>query len=100
MPRIKNVWPLTQQTAFVAVWDWKKFRTVYYKVGRGGEDWRPLEIGKQYVKPKSITQIAADLNKKYPSKNPPLPTILDEKVADREVARNTPHGKKHKRKVS
>jgi hypothetical protein len=100
MQRIKNVWALTQQTAFVAVWDWKKFRTVYYKVGRGGEDWRPLEIGKPYVKQKSIEQIAKDLGKKYPKGNPPLPTILDEAEADREVARNTPRGKKHKRKVS
>lgn len=83
--------PITQQTAFVRHW----FR--WYTVQRAGEDWRPLEIGKKYVKPKTTEQITASLNKKYPSKVP-IPDILDEKKADEFVAKvQAKHGKKHKR---
>ena len=56
----------------------------WYNVQRGGEDWRKLKITR-YVKPKSIGEIAAALQKSHPSK--PLPSILDEKAADREVAK-------------
>lgn len=85
---------ITQQTAFVRHWG------KWYTVQRAGEDWRPLEIGKKYVKPKSITQISKELNKKYPS-GAPMPSILDEEAADREVARiKAKHAKKPKRQVS
>jgi hypothetical protein len=55
---------LTQQTAFVRHW----FK--WYRVQRAGEDWRPLEVGKQYVKPKKfdLEKTAAKLAKKYPPK--------------------------------
>lgn len=83
---------INQMTAWVRVFNWKRFRFVWYRVGRSGEDWRLLEVGKQYVKPKTVKQIADELNKKYPSGSP-LPSILDEKAADREVAKNRPKRK-------
>lgn len=76
---------ITQQTAFVRHW----FR--WYRVQRAGEDWQSLEIGKKYVKPKTLKQISDELNKKYPGK--PIPSILDESAADAEVAKNTPKKK-------
>ena len=66
---------INQMTAWARVWVWKKFRFVWYRVGRSGEDWRPLEIGKAYVKPKSVKQIADELNKKYPGSRTPLPDL-------------------------
>lgn len=76
--------PITQQTAFVRHW----FR--WYRVQRAGEDWRRLEIGRPYQKPKrfNLDKVAKELEKKYPRK--PLPSILDEKKADREVKKHLP----------
>lgn len=48
---------VNQQTAFVRHW----FR--WYNVKRSGEDWRPLEIGKRYVKPRTIDEIAQGIEK-------------------------------------
>lgn len=61
---------LTQQTAFVRVWSWKRFWFQWYRVQRAGEDWRPLEVGKQYIKPKKfdLEKTADKLAKKYPPK--------------------------------
>lgn len=87
---------INQMTAWVRVFSWKRFRFVWYRVGRSGEDWRLLEVGKQYVKPKTLKQIADELNKKYPG-SAPLPAILDEKAADEQVRKNTPNAKKSKR---
>lgn len=82
---------INQATVFARHWG------RWYRVQRSGEDWRPLEIGKKYIKEKTITEISKELNKKYPS-GAPLPVILDEKAADFEVAKNTPKGKKHGKK--
>lgn len=88
---------INQATVFARHWG------RWYRVQRSGEDWRPLEIGKRYVKEKTITEISKELNKKYPS-GAPLPAILDEAAADAEVVKNTPkrkrNGKKQQRKVS
>ena len=48
---------INQKVAFARHW----FK--WYRVQRAGEDWRPLAIGKPYVKPKTIEQIAKDLEK-------------------------------------
>lgn len=50
----------------------------WYKVTRGGEDWRRLEV-KQYKKKRTINQISK---------------ILSESHADKMVAKNTPKAKK------
>ena len=44
--------PVTQQTAFVRLWG------KWWTVQRAGDDWRPLEIGKKYVKPQKQDDIA------------------------------------------
>lgn len=80
---VLRVIPVNQMTTWVRVWHWKRFRTVWYRVGRSGEDWREMEVGKRYQKQKSMEQIANDLSKKYPSAR--VPSILDEAAADREV---------------
>lgn len=67
----------------------------WYNVQRGGEDWKPLQI-KRYVKQKSIAEMAEGLRKKYPSALP-IPDILDEAAADREVAKNTPRNRNKKK---
>lgn len=58
--------PITQQTAFVRHW----FK--WYRVQRAGEDWRKLEIGKEYVKPKKFdidrTIQKLEKHKDYPQK--------------------------------
>lgn len=89
---------INQMTAWARVFQWKRFRFVWYRVGRSGEDWRILEIGKKYEKPQKFDfdKVAKKLQKKYPS-SAPLPAILDEKAADAEVARNTPSAKKSER---
>ncbi len=48
------------------VWQRWRFRFVWYRVGRGGLDWQPMDFEKR-VPPKSIESIAKALNKKYPS---------------------------------
>lgn len=83
--------PVTQQACYVRHWG------KWWVVQRAGEDWRRLPIGKKYVKPKSLKQISADLQKKYPSK--PMPTILDEKFADQEVEKNRKKHAEQKKKA-
>lgn len=89
-----RVIPINQMTTWARVWSWKRFRFVWYRVGRAGEDWRPLEIGQAYVKPKKfdLDKVVKKLNKGQPTVT--HNTILDEDAADREVAKNTPHAKK------
>lgn len=48
---------INNQTAFVRHW------LRWFRVKRAGEDWRELEIGKRYVKPKTIEDIAKGLDR-------------------------------------
>jgi len=50
--------PVSNKTVLVRHW------LKWYRVQRGGEDWRKLEI-KPYQKPKSISEIAKSLEKTY-----------------------------------
>lgn len=59
----------------------------WYRVQRSGTDWQKLKIQKR-VMPFSVEKAARSLQKQYPSA--PLPDILDEKAADKEVEKNRP----------
>lgn len=48
---------INQQTAFVRHW----FK--WYRVMRSGEDWRPLETGKRYIKPKTFDQMVKGIER-------------------------------------
>lgn len=76
---------ISQKTHLVRHW----FK--WYRVQRGGTDWQPLKVEKRPT-PISVEKIARNLQKKYPSATK-LPSILDEQVADQEVAKNTPKKK-------
>lgn len=78
--------PISNKTFLARHW----FR--WYRVQRGGEDWRPLKA-KPYAKPKSIAEISKSLSKKYPTGQ--RPDILDEAAADREVAKRLKNKKKY-----
>jgi hypothetical protein len=47
--------PINQKVAFVRHWG------RWFRVLRAGEDWRPLAIGKQYTKPKTVKDITESL---------------------------------------
>lgn len=68
----------------------------WYRVQRGASDWQKLAI-RPRVRSKSIDSIVKGLHKKYPPA--PMPPILDEKVADAEVAKNINKAKHKKRAV-
>lgn len=73
-----KVYKLSNKTVVVRHW----FR--WYRVMRGGTDWHKLKVEKR-IPPLSIKQIQKNLQKKYPSQ--PVPDILSEEKADREVAK-------------
>lgn len=69
---------INQATVFARHWG------RWYRVQRSGEDWRPLEIGKKYVKSPTTDEITENLLDKFPVPNK-MPAILDELAADAEV---------------
>lgn len=74
-----KVYKLTNKTWLVRHW----FR--WYRVLRAGTDWHNLKVEKRPT-PFNIKKVSESLQKQYGKQ--PIPEILDEEKADREVAKN------------
>lgn len=67
----------------------------WYRVLRGGTDWHKLKVQPRPV-PFSMKRVQEALNKEFGKQKPP--DILDEILADREVAKNLKKAKADQKK--